>query len=96
MVVDEKLKVNIYDFDDSYLKLSRLPTNIYYNTSCKKIDIIKNVRGHRSCEEYNAFVATMNWMDPLPSVGAIYQGLTLRKEKINDGFRIILDNNRHN
>jgi hypothetical protein len=90
MVIDEKLTVNVSDFDDSHLKLARFPTHIFHYPSCKKVDVIEKVKGHRgSCVDYNAFVATMNWMDPIPSVGAINRGLTLRGEGLRDGFKIV-------
>jgi hypothetical protein len=96
LVVDEKLTVNVSDFDDSYLQLARFPTHVFHYPSCPRVEVFEQIKGHRSCEEYNAFVATMNWMDPLPSVGAIYRGLTLRGERLRDGFKIVTPENRSN
>jgi len=88
LVVDEKLTVNLSDYDDSHLKLARLHVPNFHYPSCKRIDVFDKIT-YRTCEEYNAFVATMTWMDPLPSVGAIYRGLSLRGEGLEEGFRIV-------
>ena len=43
--------------------------------------------GWQTCEEYNAIVVKMNWMNSFPSVGALYEGVELRGRNYEDGFK---------
>ena len=57
------------------------------DTACKTNAFIK-YSTYSSCEELNATVATMNWMNDLPSVGGIYTFMEPRTGNIKDGFRM--------
>ncbi len=57
------------------------------DTTCKTNAFIQ-YSTYSSCEELNATVATMNWMNDLPSVGGIYTFMEPRTGKIEDGFRV--------
>jgi hypothetical protein len=88
-VINKRLKINVSQYDYEYAKLERIGPGAPYYKVCTKVDFLdidKTIHGN--CEAYNAFVATMTWMDPLPSVGAIYRGTSLRGKHLQDGFRI--------
>jgi hypothetical protein len=66
----------------------RLPTwYSYKNDSCKN-GLFIQYSGYTTGEEYNTMVATMNWMNDLPCVGAIYIGMAPRTNNIADGFEM--------
>jgi hypothetical protein len=91
VVLNKNLRINVSDYEDSYLKLGRLdPPPPNFDPACGKVDFIPMTPTMaEACEAGNAEVATMNWMNPLPSVGAIYCGLHLRRQDIKEGFIVV-------
>jgi len=87
VLLNNNTYVNIALPDTSYLRYGRNHGYIPNFFNVKTIDSEGNLIDE-SMARHNAFVGTMNWMNPLPSVGALYQGTEMRGNSLRNGFRI--------
>ena len=82
----QNINIHISQFVDYRLQRKDIWQHDYI-ADCEVTEFVP-FQSYQTCQEQNVFVAVMNWMNPLPSVGGVYPGLTLRGNDITSGFRL--------